>query len=102
MADWIDRQGRCALVTDAPEYDFELIRPYLMEPAWPAGLDRLPIRLDSLTVPEDLRDAYLEAREDYLADHPRHHALNDARALREAWLATNGQRLPAGPSEGPR
>lgn len=84
---WIRKHGEAQLVTDAPEYDFDLIRP-LLEKDWPTNLIRTPIRFNSGTVGVQNWDLYFKTRNGYFnQERPMHHALVDAKALREAWWA---------------
>lgn len=84
---WIeDQDDRCLIVTDAPEYDFELIKP-LLNP-WPRNLSRQPMRFDSLAMGVN-RQAWLVdvRRRFHTKEQPAHHALCDAQALRETMMA---------------
>lgn len=67
------------LFSDAPRYDIELLRPFLPPNGW------------SIAVPsfenEDEEATYTSAYERAFADGlRRHHALDDARAMHQAWL----------------
>lgn len=74
---WIAERGPAQVVTDAPNYDFRFLES-LLSP-WPENLDRTPI------VPQ----FNAETIETAFVGLCRHHALDDARALRLAWLATH-------------
>jgi hypothetical protein len=63
---------------DAPRYDVELLRPFL-----PANL-RWNYAVPSFADAADY-DAFRQALEGALQGRRRHHALDDARALAEAW-----------------
>ena len=77
LTHWIAERGPAQVVTDAPNYDFRFLES-LLSP-WPVNLDRMPVvpQLDA----ETIATACVDLR--------RHHALDDAKALRLAWLATH-------------
>ena len=73
------------VITDAPEYDWHLIQP-LLTPDWPEGLARCAYRFSSNTVGPLLQPMLRDVIDNsFTPDRPRHHALNDAHALRNAW-----------------
>lgn len=105
---WLKRRHlRTYIVTNAPEYDFELLKA-LLDP-WPENVAPFPIRFDTFCTPGDIRDAVSQAGVGWYRDNgpitgslfdkngkrhdgplpkaaaPVHHALNDACALRAAW-----------------
>lgn len=105
---WLQRRHLTTyLVTNAPEYDFKLLKA-MLDP-WPTNVAPFPIRFDSFCVPGDIRDAVSQAGVNWYRDNgpiagsffdedgqlddrplprvaaPAHHALNDACALRAAW-----------------
>jgi len=85
---WIEAHDeRCMIVTDAPEYDFALIKP-LLEP-WPKNLAKQPMRFDSLAMGVNRQARLLDVRTRFHKENraPEHHALCDAQALRAAMLA---------------
>jgi hypothetical protein len=71
------------VVTDAPGYDWVLMRDLLLEAA-PPNLYPEPIALYSESFPE-LAPLLQEARAKAFSGVPPHHAMQDALALREAW-----------------
>lgn len=77
LTHWIAERGPAQIVTDAPSCDLRFLES-LLSP-WPANLDRTPIvpQFDAETIAK----AY--------AGLQRHHALDDAKALRLAWLSTH-------------
>lgn len=77
LTHWIAEHGPVQIVTDAPNYDFRLLESLLS--LWPTKLDRTPIvpQFDTATI------------ETAFAGLRQHHALDDAKALRLAWLATH-------------
>jgi hypothetical protein len=82
LGEWIEAIGEpCRMVTDVPEYDWQIVRP-LLEPAWPSNLHRQPRWL----LPTEAEKAlyYRETR------RPPHHALYDAYALRKVWQRRGG------------
>ncbi|MEW5943263.1 MAG: hypothetical protein AB1710_05330 [Pseudomonadota bacterium] len=84
---WIeDLQDRAMLVTDSPDYDFELVKA-LLEP-WPHNLSKTPLQFD-VTAMGVNRQKWLEGilATYHTQDRPEHHALHDAFALREGVMA---------------
>lgn len=73
---------------DLPSYDWFLFKR-LMAGGWPANLAMHTFTFDpgSDGLPRHAREAACAARERYFETNPMHHALHDARALREAWIA---------------
>lgn len=91
---WLQQFDRVEIVTDAPEWDFwflSLVFEVDREAGWPANVSRKPRRFDPEgATSHDSRDLAARAAFDhYWTDktHFRHHALHDAKALRQAWLA---------------
>lgn len=106
---WLKRRHLTTyIVTNAPEYDFELLKA-LLDP-WPENVAPFPIRFDTFCTPGDIRDAVSQAGMNWYRDNgpvlgslfdkngklqhdgplpkaaaPAHHSLNDACALRAAW-----------------
>ena len=87
LVKWIEaNEDRCMIVTDSPEYDFELIKP-LLNPR-PVNLARQPMRFDSLAMGVNRQAWLLDVRNRFhTKEQPAHHALCDAQALREAMRA---------------
>jgi hypothetical protein len=76
------------LFCDAPRYDIELLKPFL-----PAKL-RWQIGVPSFTTEEQEDRYHLLYETAFNGKLKRHHALDDARALRDAWNAVaNGKRF---------
>ncbi|HJV67086.1 MAG TPA: hypothetical protein VJ550_15245 [Geomonas sp.] len=71
------------VVTDAPGYDWVLLKD-LLGGSTPVNLLLEPLPLYSESFPE-LVPLLQEAKAKAFKELPRHHALNDAQALREAW-----------------
>ena len=88
LANWIAERGPAQVVTDAPNFDFRFLESMLSP--WPPNLDRTPIvpKFDA-----EAGERFVNAIEKAFAQGlRRHHALDDAKALRLAWLAANGER----------
>ena len=84
LADWLgDFCGPVRVVTDAPRYDWALMRELLGDAA-PENLFPEPMPLSSKSFPE-LVPLLKQTRDSACALTSPHHALNDAEALREAW-----------------
>lgn len=83
LTEWIsDIVDKAIVVTDSPEYDFELIKP-LLNP-WPQNLAISCMRFDSLAMGRNRQPWLLDIRDRFHAEHgPEHHALRDAQSLRE-------------------
>ena len=78
---WFLDMGAVQIATDAPAFDFTFLREVLYP--WSENVDKKPIWFD---MSNGLLD---QAYQSYFTeDKPQHHALNDALALRHAWLAT--------------
>lgn len=87
LCSWLSDLGPdLVLVTDSPDYDFELVKPFLL-PRWPSNLADKPLAFDDWSCGSD-RQAELEQvrMKWYDADRPEHHALQDAQASRAALL----------------
>lgn len=84
---WIEAiEDRCMIVTDSPEFDFELLKP-LLNP-WPRNLALQPMRFDSFAMGPNRQAWLLGIRERFhTKGKPEHHALYDAQALHEAMMA---------------
>jgi DNA polymerase III epsilon subunit-like protein len=88
---WIEAvAGRTTIVTDSPEYDFDMMLAPLLDP-WPPSLARQALRFDSYAMGTD-RQAWLSEVMGRFrdAERPEHHALYDALALREGMTAARG------------
>lgn len=74
---------------DLPSYDWFLFKRLCARGAWPANLATHAFTFDpgSDGLPRHAREAACAARERYFDTNPMHHALQDARALRQAWIA---------------
>ncbi|HET7308204.1 MAG TPA: hypothetical protein VFK24_10405 [Gammaproteobacteria bacterium] len=82
LGEWIRAiSKRCRMVTDAPGFDWEIVRS-LLECDWPPNLQKQPRWL----LPTEAEKA-LYYRE---TGRPPHHALYDAYALRKAWQRRGG------------
>lgn len=88
---WIEAFGEpVQLATDSLSWDWPWIHEIFHEDGtWPSNLDRRPVLV---TPSEDLpRKAFNLAVEACYTDGlRRHHALDDARANRQGWLASRG------------
>ena len=73
---WISEFGSVQIVTDAPNFDFAFLRSTLYH--WPANIDPKPVWFDTRTAVESYESCFTPSS-------PRHHALHDAYALRQAW-----------------
>lgn len=81
---WIGVLGAVRIVTDAPDLDFAFLRATL-DPL-PANVDPTPIRFDTQSLGHQNQDELDTHRGAYFTKwKPEHHALHDARALRQAW-----------------
>lgn len=85
LAQWIDNQKASKIVSDYPKYDFTFLKA-LLDP-WPSQLEASPEHF-SLSDASQLRPNLMQKFCDdyYSLDKPQHHALNDAKALRQIWL----------------
>lgn len=88
LSAWLNARGAAQIVTDAPNYDFKFLES-LLSP-WPANLNREPVlpQFDA-EVGERFNNAVETAFEQGLR---RHHALDDAKACRLGWSASNAGR----------
>jgi hypothetical protein len=84
---WLADAGEeCQVVTDAPEYDFDLLK-WLLGDDWPSNLAKQAQRFDAYTTWQHA-DVYARARQAaYRPGWPEHHALADAIALQASWKA---------------
>lgn len=78
---WFSDMGAVQIATDAPAFDFTFLREVLYP--WSENVDKKPIWFD---MSNDLLDQTYQSY--FTENNPQHHALNDAHALRHAWLAT--------------
>lgn len=88
LQEWIESFGdRAMLITDSPDYDFELIK-LLFAGSWPSNLAKQPMQFDSYAMGED-RQPSLERTMQccHSPERPEHHALHDAFALRAGMMA---------------
>lgn len=84
LAEWIGALGDVRIVTDAPDLDFAFFRATL-DPL-PANVNSKPIRFGTRELGEQHRETLEIYRGSYFTPvKPEHHALHDARALRQAW-----------------
>jgi len=87
LRSWImEIQDRSMLVTDAPDFDFELVKAHL-DP-WPRNLAKVPLQFDTTAMGVN-RQGWLAGimAKYHTPDRPEHHALHDAFALREGLIA---------------
>ena len=84
---WIeDIQDRAMFVTDSPDFDFELVKP-LLDP-WPRNLAKVPLQFDVTSMGVNKQDWLAGIMDRYhTPERPGHHALHDAFALREGFMA---------------
>lgn len=81
---WLESMGRpVRVVTDAPEFDWELMKTLLGDKL-PSNLFNTPLEFYSTYLPE-LEPLLSEARFKALEGKAAHHALVDAHALKTAW-----------------
>ena len=84
LVEWIGSLGSVRIVTDAPDYDFSLLKSVLIP--WPENVGANPIRFDTRALGDRHQETLEIYRESYFTpEKPEHHALQDARALRQAW-----------------
>lgn len=85
---WIEAiAGDAMIVTDSPEYDFDMMLKPLLDP-WPNNLARQALRFDSFTMGPDRQPWLSGVMEGFHnQEQPPHHALYDALALREGMMA---------------
>ncbi len=87
LANWIAERGPAQIVTDAPNFDFKFLESMLSP--WPQNLDRKAIvpKFDA-----EAGERFVNATEQAFAQGlRRHHALDDAKAMRLAWLAATAR-----------
>ena len=84
LVNWIAERGPAQIVKDAPNYDFKFLESMLSP--WPSNLDRTPI----VPIFDGDKGERFEAVTEtaYAQGLRRHHALDDAKANRLAWLAS--------------
>lgn len=84
LSHWIRVQAARKIATDHPKFDMKFLQD-ILDP-WPSFLERTPIHLSLSAVcqshPREMQE-FCDAR--YTPEHPPHHALNDALALRDIW-----------------
>lgn len=91
---WLAEFDEVEIVTDSPSWDvrFLILTLEIDGQEWPANVVPQPTIFDpeSGTLHDDAALAAREAFDGFWTERKgfRHHALSDARALREAWLAT--------------
>lgn len=84
LAEWIGALGPVRIVTDAPDYDFALLKAALG--VLPENVDPKAIWFDSYTLGSAHQELLESYREGYFrSGKPEHHALHDAQALRRTW-----------------
>ncbi|MDA8381756.1 MAG: 3'-5' exoribonuclease [Betaproteobacteria bacterium] len=92
LQNWISELGNVRIVTDSPECDFTFLRG-ILDP-WPASVAPVPLRFDSYSLGSDYQAQLGEHKHAYFGpDRPPHHALHDAKALRQMWVMA--KHLPA-------
>lgn len=92
LKDYIEGFGEeCLIWSDAVSYDWPLIVDLFADTGtqWPTNLVKKPRSVQSLQ--QGRYQAFLRHQEDLLASPScrRHHALDDALAMREAWLKSS-------------
>lgn len=87
LTEWIESiQDKTLIVTDAPDFDFELLKP-LLSP-WPRNLARQAMIFDSYSMGVSRQPWLFNIMQKYHEERgPMHHALNDAQALRAGMMA---------------
>lgn len=84
LFNWISVQAASRVVIDHPKFDMAFLQD-ILDP-WPSFLEPTPIHLSLAAVcrshPQEMQE-FCDAR--YTPEHPQHHALNDAIALRQIW-----------------
>jgi len=85
---WIEAiQDEVKIVTDSPDYDFDLMLKPLLDP-WPSNLARSPAIFDSYAMGTDHQPWLSNVIDGYHTEElPVHHALHDAQALRAGYIA---------------
>lgn len=84
LVEWIGALGVVRIVTDAPDYDFALLKAALG--TLPENVDSKAIWFDSYTLGSAHQELLESYREGYFRSRkPAHHALHDAQALRRTW-----------------
>ena len=88
LQEWIESfDDRTMLITDSPDYDFELIK-LLFAGSWPKNLSKQPMQFDSYAMGEDRQPSLERTMQNYHSTaRPEHHALHDAFALRTGMVA---------------
>lgn len=86
LVEWIAAiDDKVMIVTDAPEFDFELIKP-LLNP-WPRNLAISCMRFDSFAMGRNRQPWLVDIKAQFHAEHgSEHHALRDAQGLREMMM----------------
>lgn len=80
VAEFLAPYESVTLFCDAPRYDVELLRPFLPgRLAWSFAVPSFETEADELAYQEAHNQAFVDGLR-------RHHALDDARAIRAAWL----------------
>ena len=92
LGNWIeDFNQPVQLVTDSLSWDWPWIQELFYLPGtWPKNLDGKPVQLYEMADSPFLERAVEEAYQTHIPRLCRHHALDDARANRLAWLAWKG------------
>jgi hypothetical protein len=90
LVTWIKAiDDRVMIVTDSPDFDFEIIKP-LLNP-WPKNLAKQAMRFDSFAMGQSRQPWLASVIASYHAQsgnvHPEHHAVHDAQALRTGFMA---------------
>ncbi len=80
----VDMSNPVQLATDAPQFDFYFFTS-LFETDWPDNVDKKSAWLRGDDLESDYQDFFI------IHDKPQHHALNDARALRQAYIAQSAK-----------
>lgn len=84
------------LVTDSISWDWPWIRKlFLLPGTWPENVDRIPVSLDELIDSPFYESIVEQEFQDHVPRLRRHHALDDAKGNRRAWLVWTGNSIKA-------
>ncbi|MDP1593528.1 MAG: 3'-5' exoribonuclease [Gallionella sp.] len=91
LGNWIEGfEQSVQLATDSLSWDWPWIQELFYLPGtWPENLDGKPVSLYEIAGAQILAQGVELAFRDYVPRLRRHHALDDAKANRLAWLAAN-------------
>lgn len=82
---WLEERGECMIATDSLTWDWRWLTQ-LLSTGFPTNMQHQPLLL-TMNYLHNF-DAFEAALEEYFAKVTPHHALNDAKANRHAWLVS--------------